>query len=291
MSETFTFSRHLSLNTGLRLDQFCNAYNNKLAIDTTLPGSGLYKENAHTLNPKLNLYYHVNESMQFYLGTGKGFHSNDTRAVVAVKGTQILPAAYGADLGTIFKPIPALLVNVAVWYIGLEQEFVYSGDGGDINFNGRTRRLGFDFSGRYQPAKSLYIDADLNYAHGRATGAAKTANYIPLAPIWTSTGGITYTNRSGLNGSLRYRYTGDRPGNEDYTLTATGYFITDAVINYTKARYEAGLVINNIFNTKWKETQFDTVTRLRQEPLPVDEICFTPGTPFVAKLSFTLFFK
>lgn len=291
VSETFSFNSHLNLHAGLRFDQFYHTYNNKLASDTTLPGTGIYKANAHTVSPKLNLYYHVNETMQFYLATGKGFHSNDTRGVVVERGSQILPSAYGADLGTVFKPVKTVLINAAIWYLDLQQEFVYSGDGGSVDFSGKTRRLGFDFSGRFQPVRSLYIDADLNYAHGRALGAGKGQDYIPLAPKWTSTGGITYTNKWGLNGSLRYRYTGDRPGNEDYSLTAVGYFITDAVLNYTRPKYEIGLVVNNIFNTKWKETQFDTETRLRSEPAPVDEICFTPGTPFAAKLSFSYFFK
>jgi outer membrane receptor protein involved in Fe transport len=131
---------------------------------------------------------------------------------------------------------------------------------------------------------------DLNYSHGRSVNDPKGQNYIPLAPIWTSTGGITFTSNKGFNGSLRYRYVGDRPGNENYSLTATGYFITDAVINYTKPNYEIGLTINNIFNTRWKETQFDTETHLKNEPSPVNEICFTPGTPFAAKLSFALKF-
>lgn len=291
ISETLNFNKHFSINTGLRYDQFYHKYNNKLASDSTLPGVGIYKATAHTLSPKLNFYYHVNDEMQLYLTTGKGFHSNDTRVVVKESGMKILPAAYAADLGTVFKPAKNVLINAAVWYINLQQEFVYSGDGGDVDFNGKTRRIGFDFSGRYQPFKSLYFDGDLNYAHGRAIEATKGQNYIPLAPVWTSTGGITYTNKTGLNGSLRYRYTGDRPGNEDNSLTAVGYFITDAVINYTKLKYEIGLVINNIFNKKWKETQFDTETRLRNEPVPIDEICFTPGTPFAAKLSFTYFFK
>lgn len=290
ISETVNIDEHLSVNAGLRFDQFCHAYNNKLQTDSTLPGIGKYTANANTLSPKINLYYHVNEKMQFYLTTGRGFHSNDTRGVVVENGQKILPAAYGADLGTVFKPAKTVLINAAVWYINLEQEFVYSGDGGSVDFNGRTRRFGFDFSGRYQPVKSLYFDADINYAHGRAVDALKGQNYIPLAPVWTSTGGITYTSKSGINGSLRYRYTGDRAGNEDYSLTAVGYLITDAVINYTKPKYEIGLVVNNIFDTKWKETQFDTETRLRNEPAPVDEICFTPGTPFAAKFSFTYFF-
>ena len=290
ISETLKLTEHLSIAAGLRFDQFLHRYANKFAGETTLPGIGVYSASANTLSPKLNLYYHVNDALQFYLTTGKGFHSNDTRAVVVQNGYQVLPAAWGADLGTVFKPAGNIIINAALWYIYLQQEFVYSGDGGFVEFSGKTRRAGFDFSGRYEPIKSLYLDFDLNYAHGRTAGAAKGANYIPLAPVWTSSGGITYAGKTGLNGSIRGRFAGDRSANEDYSLTAKGYFITDAVLNFTKSKYEIGLVINNLLNTKWKETQFATVTRLKAEAQPVDEICFTPGTPFAAKLSFTLKF-
>ena len=86
-----------------------------------------------------------------------------------------MPRAYGADLGTVFKPSKKVLINAAVWYIYLTQEFVYGGDGGSVDFNGKTRRIGFDFSGRYQPIASLYFDADVNYAHGRAVGVRERA--------------------------------------------------------------------------------------------------------------------
>ena len=287
ISETLNLTEHLSINGGLRFDQYYHKYNNKLASDTTLPGIGIYKANANTFSPKLNIYYHVNDGLQFYFTNGRGFHSNDTRAVVVQHGYQILPAAYGSDLGAVFKPLKNVIINAAVWYIDLDQEFVYGGDGGDVSFNGKTHRRGFDVSGRYEPVKSLYFDIDANYAHGRAVGESKGADYIPLAPVWTSTAGLTYTSKNGFNGSFRYRFVGNRPANEDYSLTAKGYFITDAVINYTWSKYEVGLVINNVFNTKWKETQFDTITRLKNEAQPVDEVCFTPGTPFASKFSFT----
>ncbi|MEP7142818.1 MAG: TonB-dependent receptor plug domain-containing protein [Ferruginibacter sp.] len=290
ISETFKFNEHFSINAGLRFDQFFHKYKNKLAGDSTLPGIGTYKANANTLGPKLNFSYHVNNGLQFYLTSGKGYHSNDTRSVVVDKGELALPSAYSADLGTVFKPASNIIINAAVWYIYLQQEFVYSGDGGFVEFSGKTRRVGFDFSGRYEPAKSLYFDIDVNYAHGRAIGEPKGADYIPLAPVWTSSAGITYASKNGLNGSFRYRFVGNRSANEDYSLTAKGYFITDAVLNYSKPKYEIGLVVNNIFNTRWKETQFDTETRLKNETVPVNEVCFTPGTPFAAKLSFTIKF-
>ena len=73
-------------------------------------------------------------------------------------------------------------------------------------------------------------------------------------------------------------------------MTASGYFVNDFVLNYTKNKYEIGLNINNIFNVKWKETQFETASRLKNETAAVDEICFTAGTKLIAKLSFSIFF-
>uniref|UniRef100_UPI001E3E4548 hypothetical protein n=1 Tax=Arsenicibacter rosenii TaxID=1750698 RepID=UPI001E3E4548 len=68
--------------------------------------------------------------MQLYLKSGKGFHSNDTRVVVPENGRGILPAAYGTDLGFVWKPFPKLFVNPAIWYLWLAREFVYVGDEG-----------------------------------------------------------------------------------------------------------------------------------------------------------------
>jgi hypothetical protein len=291
VNETLRLNERFSINAGLRFDQFCYGYSNELTSDSSFPGTGLYKVNDHSLNPKLNFYYNPNENLQFYLSLGKGFHSNDARSVVAVKGDLSLPATHGADLGTVFKPTGNLIIQAALWYTTLDQENVYSGDGGDVIFSGKTKRTGFDFSARYQPMKFLFLDLDLNYAHGRSVDDPKGQNFIPLAPVWTSTGGITYSKQNGFNGSLRYRFMGDRPANENYSLTAAGYLVTDLVLNYTKRNYEIGLTIDNILNTKWKETQFDTVTHLKGEAAPVDEVCFTAGTPFAARLSFSIFFK
>lgn len=290
LSETFQFNSKLTMSAGLRFDQFYYRYNNKLATDSTLNGIGIYTATNNIVSPKLNFYYQLNDKTQLYLLTGKGFHSNDTRVVVAQGGLQTLPAAYGADLGTVFKPVKNLLFNAAIWYSYLQKEYVYTGDGGSVEFSGRTRRIGFDLSARYQPLKSLYFDADVNYAHGRSLDDPAGANYIPLAPVWSSTGGITYILKNGFNGSLRYRHLGDRPANADYSLTAAGYFINDLVLNYTRPKYEIGLTINNLFNVRWMETQFETVTRLKNQA-PVDGIAFTAGTKFAALLHLSYFFK
>ncbi|GGD43734.1 TonB-dependent receptor [Emticicia aquatilis] len=284
IDESIQLSPKLSLTAGLRFDYFKNQYLDKLQ------NNAIFKANASIVSPKLNLYYTKNKNLQFYLNVGKGFHSNDTRAVVEKSGLEILPAAYGSDLGTIWKPIPKIVINAAYWYLWLNQEFVYVGDAGVIEPSGQSKRSGFDVSMRYQLMKNLFFDADVNYAKPRAIGETEGQHLIPLAVKWTSIGGLTLKNNKGFSGSLRYRYVGDRPANEDNSIVAKGYFVSDALLNYTKNRYSIGLSVQNIFNTKWKETQFATESRLQNETNSVNEIHFTPGTPFNAKLSFSVSF-
>jgi outer membrane receptor protein involved in Fe transport len=130
---------------------------------------------------------------------------------------------------------------------------------------------------------------NINLAKPRSVEEAKGQNYIPLAPTFTSTGGINWQLKNGINGSLRYRYMHDRPANEDNSVVAKGYTVTDLSLNYTKKKYEFGMAIENLFNVKWNETQFDTESQLKNEPAPVSEIHFTPGTPFFARVKFAVF--
>jgi len=136
----------------------------------------------------------------------------------------------------------------------------------------------------------LFANINLNFTKPRAIGLSKGEDYIPLAPTASSTGGIFYKVKYGLNGSLSYRYIKNRPANEDNSIVAKGYFIADASINYTQPKYEIGLAFENLLNTKWNEAQFATESRLRNEPAPITELNFTPGTPFFARVKFAVFF-
>ena len=242
------------------------------------------------ISPKLDIQYTINETLQLYIKTGKGFHSNDTRVVVAQQGKEILPAAYGADFGIMIKPIPHLFINMAIWYLYLSQELLYVGDDGNIEPSGKTKREGVDLIARYQFSKNLFANVNLNFTKPRAIEEDKGQDYIPLAPTMTSTGGLFYKASKGFNGGLTYRYIKNRPANEDNSLSAQGYFVIDLTANYTRTKYEIGLEIQNVLNTKWREAQFEVESRLRNEPSPVDDISFTAGTPFFGKLKFALFF-
>jgi outer membrane receptor protein involved in Fe transport len=170
-----------------------------------------------------------------------------------------------------------------LWFLYLQQEFVYVGDEAVVEPSGETQRFGVDLSVRYQPLKWLYLDADVNYAHPRALGEPKGEDYIPLAPTLTSVGGIAVRFDSGLTAGLRYRYMKDRPANEDNSVVAKGYFVNDLTVAYPFHNWELSVQAQNIFNVQWNEAQFDTETRLKHENESVSEICYTPGNPFFLK--------
>ena len=286
----FTFTGHqLSIgnwliSAGVRFDYFHFNYLDKIAA------AQQPSQNKTILSPKLNIQYTINKALQLYVKGGKGFHSNDARVVTVNDGKEILPAAYGADLGIILKPTKNLYLNVAAWYLYLDQEFVYAGDAGNVEPSGKTRRTGIDILVRYQFTKNLFANANFNFTKPKAIGEATGQDYIPLAPTATSTGGLFYKAKQGFTGGLNYRYIKSRPANVDNSVVAKGYFLLDASINYSKPTYEIGLAIENIFNVKWNEAQFATESRLRNEVAPVTELNYTPGSPVFARLKLAFFF-
>lgn len=271
----FEFGK-LTVAPALRFDYFNFLYNDELQNN----GSTLSATKS-IVNPKLNFFYNANSNLQWFLKSGIGFHSNDARVVVTNQEENILPRAYGVDFGNIWKPTSNLVINAAAWYLFLEQEFVYVGDAGIVEPSGKTERYGLDLGVRYQFNDWLYFDTDATYTKARSIEEAEGENFIPLAPDFTMAGGLSVKNNKGFSGSIKYRYIDDRPANEDNSIVADGYLVTDLNANYTfNNNITLGLVIENIFDTEWNETQFATESRLQNELQPVEEIHFTPGTPF-----------
>ena len=264
----------------LRLDHFRFNYTDKIAAE--------YQNFSNTktqISPKLSFLYNSSPNLQWFVKSGLGFHSNDARLITKSPSGETIPNAIGIDVGTIWKPAERLIINTTLWYLALEDELVYVGDEGIVEPTGETRRLGIEGGLRLQLSDYLFIDTDATYAYARSIENPAGEDYIPLAPVFTWAGGISLNSYKGFNGSLRARFLGDRPANEDNSIVADGYFIIDFNLNYSWKNYEIGVTIENLFDNQWNETQFATLSRLQDEPEAVEEIHFTPGTPFALKVN------
>ena len=288
-NEVFRFSDQFRIELGARFDYFT------FDVDDLLPTDSSHQNysgfNYQTIiSPKFNLIYSPTDRLQLFLNSGSGYHSNDARSIVQKSTQHQLPRAPGAEIGTLFHLSNRFVASIAFWWMDLENELVYVGDDGTTENKGPSRRMGIDVSLRYQLSSWLYADADLNLSKNRFINkiyGSEIASdfYIPLAPTLTSAGGLTAKFKNGFETGIRYRYLAERPANESNTVVAHGYNIFDFSANYKTKHYKIGVIVENITNIKWNEAQFDTESRLYNETQSVDELHFTPGTPFSAKLS------
>ena len=269
-------------------------------VQDLLPSDSMHQNYSNTnyqfqVAPKVNLTYSLNEKDRLFLNFGRGFHSNDARAVVQDFGNHRLPDLFGGEIGVLLHPFKNTIVSAALWGMELENELVFNSDDATTVNNGSSRRLGIDVGVRSTLTPWLFLDLDVNVTRGRLVdkvfGSVLTENYfIPLAPSLSSTGGLTFHFPSGIEGSVRYRHLNDRPAIGDNSVNAIGYTLMDLNLFYKTPKYRVGFNVENALNVKWNEAEFATESRLKNETTSTNELHFTPGTPFTLKAIFSYYF-
>ncbi len=245
------------------------------------------------------------DSLEIYLNAGRGFHSNDARAVVSRPnpGTP-LAVATGYDLGARTQLLERVDLAGSLWLLDLDSEIVWVGDEGVTEARGPTRRLGLDLEARAALLSWLFADVDLTVSRGRFRDAPADEDEIPLAPRATLTAGLSALHPRGFFGRLGLRSISDRPLTEDGFLQAEGFTLLDVGAGYRTGAWELVVSIDNLLASDWREAQFATASRVAGDPAtaapPAAQACpaatraaldddgnfagcedvhFTPGTP------------
>jgi hypothetical protein len=244
---------------------------------------------------KVNFVFSPTDAVQLFVNNGIGYHSNDTRIVVE-DPRHTLPTAFAEEVGTTVRVGTMAIFSAALYCLDLTDERTFDPDVAQEVDNGPSRRMGVDFTARIQILPWLTADLDLNYSHNYLTqkflGREATSDYeLPLAPVFTSQGGLTARHRSGFKARIGYRAMSNRPADVDYSVTALGYYVMDASLAFERRKYMLSLTVENFLNTKWNEAQFATVTQLQGETQPVNSLCFTAGTPIAIKFGVSYYFR
>jgi len=321
--QEFILTPQVRLQLGVRGDYFTYDVNDRLeGAPADLPHASGYAQEA-ILSPKASLVVSPTRRLDLFANIGSGFHSNDARDVVLGRrvadrvrvlqrqglsageiearleadhydpdhqniGT--LPRAVGGELGVRARPLRRLNVAAAAWWLDLDREFVYVGDGGFTELSGRSRRYGLDLEARLSITAWLSADADVNLSRGAFLDEPEGTDAIPLAPRLTSTGGLTALHPKGFEGSLRYIHVGARPANEARSVTAEGYTVVTIAAAYRLGAVNVHLTVENLLDAVWNEAQFDTESRLPGEAASVSELHFTPGNPRNLRLGIAYLF-
>lgn len=245
-------------------------------------------------SPKLQIVLRPLPDWDIYLDGGSGFHSNDARGVIAAGGSGAVPRAWGSELGTRLRLFNRLDFAAALWQLHLQSEQVFSADRASTEPSDPTQRLGIDLEARFALLPWLWADGDLNLSRATYTQDRGNGNAVALAPTRTATLGLSALHPDGYKGRIGLRHVGDRPATQDRSLTAQGYTVVDLSLGYRHSFWELGLVIENLFNARWREAQFANDSRLRNPPYnetaPVTDIHFTPGNPINARVTLALYY-
>ncbi len=242
---------------------------------------------AMRVSPKASLVVMPVEPVDVFVNFGRGFHSNDARGVVR-GGAQATPmaAATGYEIGVRVAPFAGVDIAAAAWGLELDSELVWVGDEGTTEPRGATVRRGLELEARWRLMSWLRADVDFTYSRARFDDGS----YIPLAPVFTVSGGVEAEHPTGFFGSARTQAISHRPANEDGSIVARGFTLVDLQLGYQTRRFRLALDVKNALNVEWNQAQFANESRLPGESEPVEDLHFTPGHPRTFGAMATLYF-
>lgn len=295
VEEDMRVRRWLRFILGGRVQRVDVNVDDQLVDPTTMVGKNSGTKGAMMFLPKAMAIVSPVPQLDLFASYGVGFHSNDARgAVLAQSPATLMVKATGYEVGARAKPIPDLELSAAGFLLDLDSELVWEGDAGDTSASGQTRRYGLELTGRYHIKNWLFADVAGTFTHAAYRADAGNGGSVALAPTRTLSAGVgarpTFGNWTPF-ADFRVKSIGARPATPDGSLTAEGFTVVDANAGLRWKNVEAAIDIQNLFNTKWREVQFATTTKLPWEPAPVTGIHYSPGWPFTATGRATVYWK
>lgn len=255
---------------------------------------------AAILSPKLNLVFGPWDKTEVYFSAGDGFHSNDARGTTTTvnpsDGSPVTPASplvrgKGAELGVRTTAAPGLVSTVSLWVLDLDSELVFSGDGGDTEASGPTRRYGVEWANFYRPVSWLTLDADLALTHARYLTDSGTApnigRYIPNSIGTTLSAGAVLQLSDHWSTSLRMRYFGPQPLVEDNSVIEPSSLTFNGRLGWHNQDWDVALDVLNLFNRFNYDIAYYYPSQLAGELAPVNDVHVHPAEPRQFRVSVT----
>lgn len=242
------------------------------------------------VSPKLGMVFGPWADTEFYLNGGLGYHSNDGRGVNTridpstrenVKSAVPLARTYGSEIGTRTTWIKGLQSTLAIWWLDIDSELLFSGDAGTTEPSRPSRRYGLEFANYYSPTDWLTLDADFSYSKSRFRGNDPAGNYIPGSIETVIATGATVHDFYGFFGGPRLRYFGPRSLIEDNSVRSKPTIMLSAMLGYEfNKTWTLQAEMFNLLNRTDSAIDYYYTSRLPGEDLAgVNDIHFHPVEP------------
>ncbi len=270
-------------------------------VESSIPdNSG--KKTASLTSPKLSFILGPWGKTEYFVNYGHGHHSNDARGVNAtVTPREGLPAdpspglvrTKGAELGLRTEIVPGLQTSLALWQLKLGSELVFSGDAGDTEASGASKRYGVELNNHYIAAPWLLLDADIAVSRARFNedqgSDPNIGHYVPGSVDRVVSLGATVTEYGPWFGHFQLRYFGPRPLIEDNSQRSKATTLGYLRVGYKISRdLKLALDVFNLFDRKASDIDYYYASRLKGEPAEdVNDLHFHPVEARTVRLTLT----
>jgi outer membrane receptor protein involved in Fe transport len=255
------------------------------------------------LQPKGSLIYTPNDSLEFYLSIGRGFHSADLRGVnqdesvdLGLPHTNLLSKQEGQEVGMRAAIGRDLTLTFALYNLWQQSETIIDPDVGADTAGPPSRRYGYEINVTYQVNRYLEFYGSYSGDHTRFThplddGTGHLGDYITDAPVATGSLALYLKDLGPWSGGLDVRYLGNYPLSSgpcvdsaavhDFPGVASscanaptalgqvngkGFTEVNLDARYSfSSHWTAGLGIYNLLNTHAAAAEFWYVDRLQNE--------------------------
>lgn len=281
-------SEKLRVMFGLRADYF------DFDVDAGEPlNSG--SDSDSQFSPKLTLAYLFTDSLEGYANFGRGMHSNDVRGasitVDPVNGdpadqVPLLVPTEGGELGLRFETGTTFNATLAFFFLEVDSELVFVGDGGATEPNDGSERRGVELSAFYQPAEWLSLDASYTYTDAKFEDVDSRFDHIPGAIESTFSAGAKMSWASGFGASVRLRYLGEAPIIEDNSVKSDSSLLVNAALQYDRGPLGLKLEVFNLTDSDDTDISYFYESRLPGEPAEgIEDIHYHPLEPRTVRLA------
>lgn len=232
-------------------------------------------------SPKLSLVFGPWYDTEYYINMGYSFHSNDARGTTITinpesgdPAEQVDPLirSRGAEVGVRSQYILGLVSTLSVWWLELDSELVFVGDGGSTEASGKSQRYGIEFTNYYKPVDWLTLDFDISLTQSEFTGVPSSQKEVPNSVGKTISAGATVDFPNGFFGSLRVRHFDDVPLTEDGRIFANSTTVVNLGTGYQYKNFKLEMNILNLFNSRDDDITYYFESRLAGETAGVEDI-------------------
>jgi hypothetical protein len=261
-------------------------------------------ETSGIASPKVSAAFGPWSGTELYANWGMGFHSNSGLGIVLqvdpvtgepVSQSPAFARSRGGEFGVRTVRFKRMQTTATLWYLHFDSELIYVGDSGSTEEGPASMRTGVEITNYIYPKPWMDIDFDLSFSNARFQDVPDGEDYVPGALNRVISAGINFHppigGGAGVFGSLRLRHFGPRPLIEDNSVQSKSTSIVNGEAGYQfSRRFRLSVEAFNLFDAEVSDIDYLFESRLRDEPLPVEDIHFHAAIPRSARVALQVSF-